>query len=73
MARPFPSFLIFKGEDGQFYWHYQRSNHKSIAASGEGYHSLADCDAAIEMMQQCRDAEIWEDEKVAAHRKSGGR
>lgn len=67
--RPFPSFLIFKGENGQFYWHYQRSNHKSIAASGEGYLNLADCDAAIRMMKECGNSEIWETDEVAKSRR----
>ena len=67
--RPFPSFLIFKGTDGQFYWHYQRSNHESIAASGEGYHNLKDCEAGIEMIKKCGNSEIWETDDVAAARK----
>ena len=72
-ARTFPSFLIFKGENGQFYWHYQRSNHKSIGASGEGYHNLADCEAALVEMMACGNSEIWETDDVVAHREKGGK
>lgn len=67
-TRPFPSFLIFKDTDGQFRWHYQASNHKRIAASGEGYHNLADCEHALALIRQCTDAEMWETDDVTKAR-----
>jgi uncharacterized protein YegP (UPF0339 family) len=67
-TRPFPSFLIFKS-GGQFYWHYQAGNHKSIAAGGEGYNNLADCEHAISLVQKSGNSEIWETQEVTDGRK----
>jgi uncharacterized protein YegP (UPF0339 family) len=68
-SRPFPSFLVFKDTDGQFRWHFQESNHKIIASSGEGYYNLADCEHAIGLMRDCRDAELWETQEVTNARR----
>jgi len=68
-SRPFPSFLIYKDQDGQFRWRLQAGNHKNIANSGEGYHNLADCDHAIELVQKAASYPIWETEDVASSRR----
>ena len=68
-SRPFPSFLIFKDAKGEFRWHYQASNSKIIADSGEGYKNLADCDHGIALVKKSATAETWETEEVAAARK----
>lgn len=40
---------VFKGEDGDWYWHLQDGNGKIVADGSEGYHNKFDC---IEEMHQ---------------------
>lgn len=40
-------FAMFKGQNGQWYWHLRAVNHKVIATGGEGYHHESDCLHAI--------------------------
>lgn len=68
-SRPYPSFLIYIDDRGEFRWRYQASNYKTIADSGEGYKNLADCDHAISLVQQSGSSEIWETQDVAARRR----
>lgn len=67
--RPFPSFLIYIDAKGEYRWHYQASNTKIIADSGEGYKNLADCDRGIELVQQSHSSPVWETHDVAQRRR----
>ena len=40
-------FQMFKGQNGQWYWHLKAANHQFIATGGEGYHKESDCLTAI--------------------------
>jgi len=40
-------FTIFKGQNGQWYWHLSDGNNKIFAAGGEGYHNKNDCLHAV--------------------------
>jgi len=66
--RPYPSFLIYKDNKGEFRWRYQAANHRTIADSGEGYNNLADCEHGIELVKQSRNSEVWETDEVAKSR-----
>lgn len=68
-TRPFPSFLIYVDDKGEFRWHYQASNTKIIADSGEGYKNLADCEHGIALVKQSTNASIWETQAVTQKRK----
>lgn len=68
-TRPYPSFLIYLDERGEFRWRYQASNTKTIADSGEGYKNLADCERGIELVQQSGNSPIWEEQDVAKRRR----
>ncbi|MBN9506565.1 MAG: DUF1508 domain-containing protein [Altererythrobacter sp.] len=67
--RPYPSFLIYIDNRGEFRWKLQASNTKVIADSGEGYKSLGDCEHGISLVQQSGDYPIWEEEQVAKRRR----
>lgn len=62
-ARPYPSFLIYLGEDDQFYWRFQTSNHKTTADGSEGYNNYADCRAGILFLKS--PYPIWRTQEVA--------
>lgn len=49
--RPYPSFLIYKDNAGEYRWKYQASNAKIIADSGEGYNRKADCQHGIDLIK----------------------
>ncbi|TAL37380.1 MAG: DUF1508 domain-containing protein [Phenylobacterium sp.] len=68
-TRPFPSFLIYIDGAGEYRWHYQASNTKIIADSGEGYKRREDCERGIEIMQQSANAEVWETQAVTDRRR----
>ena len=57
--RPYPSFLIYKDEVGEYRWRLQASNAKVIADSGEGYKRKADCEHGIELVKASSGYEIW--------------
>jgi uncharacterized protein YegP (UPF0339 family) len=40
-------FQMFKGQNGQWYWHLKASNNRIVATGGEGYHNEQDCLHAI--------------------------
>lgn len=67
-ARPFPSYLIDLNVQGQFFWHLQAANGKIIAYSGESYKNLADCQAALEIVQASR-YPVWETTAVTERRR----
>ena len=67
--RPFPSFLIYLDEKGEFRWRYQASNAKIIADSGEGYKSLPDCERGIALVKTSTNSPIWETSDATARRK----
>lgn len=68
-TRPFPSYLLFKDQAGEFRWHYQAANGKIIADSGEGYKNLADCEHGVALMKASANSEIWETDDVAKARR----
>ena len=57
--RPFPSFLIYKDQAGEYRWRYQASNTKIIADSGEGYHNKKDCEHGLNLVRASHDSPIW--------------
>ncbi|UXN70589.1 DUF1508 domain-containing protein [Devosia neptuniae] len=57
--RPYPSFLIYKDNKGEYRWRYQASNAKIIADSGEGYVKKADCERGIELVQGSNSSPVW--------------
>lgn len=57
--RPYPSFLIYLDNLGQYRWRLQASNTKIIADSGEGYINKRDCDHGIELVKASADYPIW--------------
>jgi uncharacterized protein YegP (UPF0339 family) len=64
-TRPFPSFLIYVDEDGDFRWRYQAAgNHKTLADSSEGYRNLKDCKAGIAALQLSWNSPIWQTKEV---------
>lgn len=44
---PGDTATVFKGSDGQFYWHIRAANHETIAHS-EGYKNHADAVSVLE-------------------------
>ena len=68
-SRPYPSFLIYLDNAGEFRWRYQASNTKTIADSGEGYKRLEDCERGIELVRQSSSSPIWEEQQVAERRR----
>ncbi|WP_081600885.1 YegP family protein [Sphingobium yanoikuyae] len=62
--RPYPSFLIYKDNKGEFRWRYQASNAKIIADSGEGYKSKADCMHGIDLVKGSANSPIWKTKDV---------
>ena len=57
--RPYPSFLIYKDEAGEFRWRYQASNTLTIADSGEGYKRKADCQHGIDLVKASHGKAVW--------------
>lgn len=57
--RPFPSFLIYKDQAGEYRWRLQASNAKVIADSGEGYKNKADCEHGIKLVQASNNYPVW--------------
>jgi len=57
--RPYPSFLIYKDEIGEYRWRYQASNTLVIADSGEGYVNKADCQHGIDLVKASYDSPVW--------------
>lgn len=46
-----PKFEIFKGKDGQYYFHLKAGNGE-IVCSGEGYSSLQNCQKGIQVIRE---------------------
>ncbi len=45
-------FVVFKGKNGQWYWHFKAANGRIIATSGgDGYHNHKDCLDGIKLVQ----------------------
>ena len=44
-------FVIFQGDNGQWYWHLIAPNNERIAASGEGYVRREDAEQGILTVQ----------------------
>lgn len=52
-ARPYPSFLIYKDEAGQFRWRYQLSIKKTLVESADSFKNRFDCVENIQLVQGC--------------------
>lgn len=64
-TRPYPSYFIYLDARGEFRWRYQASNTKTLADSGEGYKSYADCKHGISLMQASGSSPIWRSDEAA--------
>ena len=53
-------FEIFKGDNGEWYWHLKAANHEKIATSGEGYKNKADALHAIDLVKSSSHAPVEE-------------
>ena len=62
-ARPYPSFLIYLDNAGEFRWRFQTANHKTTADGSEGYTNYADCRAGIGFLQS--PYPIWRTKEVS--------
>lgn len=67
--RPYPSFLIYVDANKQFRWQIEAANGKIFANSGEGYHNLADCEHAIQLVKSSDGFAVWETEEVTGRRR----
>lgn len=47
LERPYPSFFMYKDDDGDWRWRFQAKNRLILAVSSEGYRNRADCRAGI--------------------------
>jgi uncharacterized protein YegP (UPF0339 family) len=47
-------FYVYRDANGQYRWRLIAGNRKRIANSGEGYHNLADCLHAINLVASSR-------------------
>lgn len=71
--RPYPSFLIYVDDAGDYRWRYQAAgNHKTLADGGQGYSTYRDCLAGIEMLQASADSEVWRTNEAAEKKKKTG-
>ncbi len=59
MNRPFPSYLIYRDQRGEYRWKYDASNGLTIAVSSEGYVRKADCERGIALMKGSANSETW--------------
>jgi uncharacterized protein len=57
-ARPEMQFTVFQDAKGQWRWRLTSANRKTIASSGEGYLTKADCLAAIQLVKASGDAKV---------------
>lgn len=55
------SYHLYKDAAGEWRWYLQASNGRKIADSGEGYHNRSDCQHAIDLVKDSRDAPVYED------------
>lgn len=46
------TFSLYQDSEQQYRWRLKASNGRIIADSGEGYHNLADCQHAIDLIKQ---------------------
>jgi uncharacterized protein YegP (UPF0339 family) len=57
--RPYPSFFMYKDNQGKWRWKYDASNYETIAVSSESYNRRADCERGIEIMKASANTETW--------------
>jgi uncharacterized protein YegP (UPF0339 family) len=67
--RPYPSFLIYLDDKGEFRWIFDVAREQTLAVGAKGYRRVADCEAAIEQMKQSRSAVVWVTQDAAAKRR----
>lgn len=61
-TRPYPSFLIYIDQRGEYRWKIEAANGRIIADSGEGYNNYADCKHAIGLVKDA--TAIWQTKEV---------
>jgi len=47
-----PKIKVFKGADGQWYWHIKARNGRVIATGGEGYTRVQDAHRAVRTVRR---------------------
>jgi uncharacterized protein len=57
--RPYPSYWMYKDNQGLWRWKYDASNYKTISVSSESYHNRKDCERSIEIMKQSSNSAVW--------------
>jgi uncharacterized protein YegP (UPF0339 family) len=57
--RPYPSFWLYKDNQGKWRWTYDASNAETIAVSSESYNRRRDCERGIEIMRMSTRAPTW--------------
>lgn len=57
--REYPSYWKYKDDAGEWRWTYEAKNGETIAVSSEGYKNRADCERAIQIMQQSANSPTW--------------
>jgi uncharacterized protein YegP (UPF0339 family) len=71
--RPYPSFLIYLDNAGEYRWRFQAAgNHKTLADSGEGYTTYAACAAGIAHLQASGSSPIWRTNDAALKQRQTG-
>lgn len=57
--RPYPSYWIYRDNQGQWRWTYEAINGRTIAVSSEAYIRKDDCERSIEIMQASMGSPVW--------------
>ena len=52
------AYVVFEGQDGQYYWHLKSANGEIVAVGGEGFSSAAAAEASIAVVQEHAHDEI---------------
>jgi uncharacterized protein YegP (UPF0339 family) len=58
-GRPFPSYWMYKDNQGKWRWRYDASNAETIAVSSESYNRRADCERGIAIMKASYNSPVW--------------
>jgi uncharacterized protein YegP (UPF0339 family) len=58
-TRPYPSFSMYKDNQGKWRCSYEAGNGLTIAVSSESYNRRADCQRGIDIMKASGSAPVW--------------
>lgn len=64
-TRPYPSFLIYLDQAGEYRWRCEAANGRIMADSGEGYRNYQDCRDAIGKVGKAASEPVWRDPEVS--------